>query len=273
MDQTNIIGNLAIPYLCITAKTSSKECLSIHEDFIATMREVDEEIERENKFIDETVTSLKRLREGGSSELSEVSFLKDFFDVTESISDASTPALMNNTARLISEWKLNMRKIPHLILDMSEEEWSGIRANIMKKIRKFLFWGVTCLKSYNQDFNTLLFFDEAVFKNHYKVIYSAFISLQFLELVITDNDRINYLVIPPIEPNWAEDSSVINKVKKFENVHEVISNSGTDKCTVCFERSFLNSKTRFIINVNPDCRHIICSYCMFKYSMIKRNKA
>ena len=272
MDQTNIIGNLAIPYLCITAKTSSKECLSIHEDFIATMREVDEEIERENKFIDETVTSLKRLREGGSSELSEVSFLKDFFDVTESISDASTPALMNNTAKLVSEWKLNMRKIPHLILDMSEEEWSGIRANIMKKIRKFLLWGVTCLKSYNQDFHALLFLDHAVFKNQYKFIYSACLGLKFIELTITDNDRLNNLVIPPITPNLRKNDSLSNKLKKFEDVHEVISYSGTDECTVCFQRSFTNSKTRFIINDNPDCRHIICSYCMYKCYYILSNQ-
>ena len=116
MDQTNIIGNLAIPYLCITAKMSSKQCLLIHEDFIAIMRNVDEEIERENKYIDETVTSLKRLRKGGLSELSEDNIVKDFFDVTESISDTTTPALMNNTAKLISEWKQNVKIIARLIL-------------------------------------------------------------------------------------------------------------------------------------------------------------
>ena len=53
----------------------------------------------------------------------------------------------------------------------------------------------------------------------------------------------------------------VNKLQNFKDLEEVISYSGTDECPICKDRRFRSPETRFIIN--QDCRHIICSYCMY----------
>ena len=279
MDENNIAGNLLIPYLCITAKTSTQDCLSMHDDFIERMSIVHKAKETENTCIDDTVMSIKikRLRADFVSELPIDSIIEDFLKITGSILNIKTPELMNNTKKILTEFNLSMKKVAPSFLNMSEEEWSRNKADLCSMIHNLLFWGMSCLKKYEKDFYGLLFFDNKMFEEHYQDIEQLCMYLEYLELTITDNDRINDLVIPKLsffqisKTNWKDiNFSLVNKLKEIENVHEVIRYSGTDECAVC-DRSFTNPETRFIINDNPDCRHIICSYCMYKCLTTAKN--
>ena len=157
MDRSNIIGNLAIPYLCITARTSSEDCLSIHEDFMARMTDADEEIEREDKCIDDIVMRIKTSKNVCFSELSIDSIMKEFYIVTESILNTKKPVLMDNAEKLMVECRIYMKKLMPSVLSMSLEEWLKFRINIFSTVQNLEMWAIACLKIYEHDFVKKLF--------------------------------------------------------------------------------------------------------------------
>ena len=271
MDKTSIIGDLVIPYLCITAKMSSQECLLVHEDFLERMRIMDEEIEKENKCIDEIVTNIKTSVTVDFSKLSIDSIMKDFRIVTGSILERRPPVLMNNTVKLLDECFCYMKKVVPSILNMSTEVWSGYREKVCRTVENLELWSIAYLKIYEQDYELKLFLDATVFEACYHEIYNSYRYFNYLERTLdfnnpsTDKIKLHSIFIAEfesfIETPYMRD--FVNKLEKFKDLKELIRYSRTDECPICLDRLFTSPETRFIINGNPDCRHIICSYCMY----------
>ena len=280
MDLPNIIENLGFPYLCIRPETSPQDCLKIHEYSIAIIIKAIEEIYDENTRIDNPVMSIKRLREVDSSELTINSIIRDISDVTESILDTKTPALINNTAKLITECELYMKKVLPSILYWSKEDRSRLKTNLYSTIQNISLWTLSSLKTYELDFENTPLLDITVYEIHYKQIRNSFNYFLFLEHILKYNNRSDNLTkwhpnifkkqVKTEEKNEESSSSdncsdlnLTTKIKSFKDLEEVVSYSGLDECPVCYAKSFTDPETRFIINENPDCRHIICSCCMY----------
>ena len=275
MDRANIIRNLAIPYLCITAKTSSKECLFIHEDFTERMTIADEKIEIENECIHDFVTRIKTSTKVCCSELSKDAIMEDFCTLTESILKTETPVLMSNATNLMVEYVIYVKKVVPSVLSMSEEEWIRFKTKIYNTVQNVELWTISCLKIYEHDFEMKLFLENTVFETYYSTLYSEYMYIIFLRNTIAFNNRPTDMIKYHRQYNAKSVTasekcsrskisvSFLNKLNDFKDLEEVICNSGTDECPICLTRCFTSPETRFIINGNPDCRHIICSYCMY----------
>ena len=166
-------------------KTSPQECLEIHEDFIARMKAVDEEIEYANKCIDDVVMTIKTSARVSFSKPSLDSIMEDFCTVTESILKTKTPLLyMNNTAKLIDECLCYMQRIVPSVLVMSIEEWSRYKENMYSTVRKLELWTIECLKIHEHDFEkdvSKLEIKIRDFETYYREIYCSYMYFRFLE--------------------------------------------------------------------------------------------